>query len=314
MTEAPATSVHGRRLDLLDAVIYADVFDCAVTLDELWRYSRTELGREALVINLREDPFLAGIVLERGGFYCLYGREDLVAERPARIERARRLERRARRVARVVRHLPFIRGLALTGSAAARDAGEGADADMLVVVAEERLGMVFFMLASASRLLGRRILCPNYYVREGLFPPGRGNLYQARELAQARNLLTDAPPGRDGLGWVNELLPNARVQTAPESCRATRVQRLLERSLRGRLGDRLERAGRRVALARLRAHHGGAGERVPPEVREDFVAGRALRFHRGRVEETTLERYRERRAEVARRLEWLAREGARGAA
>ena len=33
------------RLDLLDALVYGDVFDCAVTLDEAWRYARVAATR-----------------------------------------------------------------------------------------------------------------------------------------------------------------------------------------------------------------------------------------------------------------------------
>jgi hypothetical protein len=91
---------------------------------------------------------------------------------------------------------------------------------------------------------------------------------------------------------------------------ATRLQRLLEAPFRGAMGNRAERVGRRVALARLRAHHGALDEEVPPDVWADFEAGRALRFHRGQVQEGTLERYAERRAEVASRFERLAREQA----
>ena len=60
---------------------------------------------------------------------------------------------------------------------------------------------------------------------------------------------------------------------------------------------------RRIAFARLRAHYQGIGEEVPEDVVAALGAGVALRFHRGRVRESTLERYAARRAEVAGRLE-----------
>src|SRR5205823_4190237 len=133
---------------------------------------------------LREDGVLRELVRESNGIYCLAARSDLLAERPERRQRAHRLRRRARRVARVLRYVPFVRGLLLTGSTAADDAAEEADVDMLVIVAPRRLANVFVLLGSASRLLGRRLFCPNYYVSEDHLVMGPRTLYVAHEIVQ----------------------------------------------------------------------------------------------------------------------------------
>jgi len=78
------------RLDLVDAVLYGDVFDCAVTLDEAWRYARVAIDRDELARRLHEDR----LVVEDGGLYCLVGREELLKRRPERMRHAARLERR----------------------------------------------------------------------------------------------------------------------------------------------------------------------------------------------------------------------------
>ena len=307
------------RLQLLDGLIYGDVFDCALTFDELWRYGRAPIDRQALRRWLREDLSLRRLVVERDGFYGFADRSPaLLTRRPARIQRARRLERRARRVANVLRHVPFVRGVALTGSAAADHAADGADVDLMLIVASSRVGTVFLMLGSASRLLGRRVFCPNYYVCEGHVATGPTSLYVARELAQARILVGGgAIPECDP--WLAEVFPNAPTAVGKLAGRggAAGLQRVLEAPLRGRLGGWLERRARTIADARLRAHYGARGEDVPPEVATSLAAGRALRFHGGRTEETTLGRYVERREEIAARLRALdgerpqARESAR---
>lgn len=56
------------RLDLIDALIYGDVFDCAVTLDELWRYARVAIDRDELRRRLgpsRPGVCSSGLVLWR---------------------------------------------------------------------------------------------------------------------------------------------------------------------------------------------------------------------------------------------------------
>jgi len=273
-------------LDAIDAVLYGDVFDCAVTLEEAWRYARVAISRDELARRLLDDPLVAAL----DGLYCLAGREELLARRPERIRNAARLERQARRVARVLRHFPFVRGLALTGSAAAGDAGASDDVDLLVTVATDRLGTVFVLLGSLSRLLGRRLFCPNYYACEGRLGLGPANLYLARELAQARPLAGDGAALWRANLWLEETFPNAEPPAGGDPADSG-----LQRALEALVGGRLEPWARRVALRRLRAHYGA----VPAEVTDAFAAGVALLFHVSGVAARTLERHRARRVELA---------------
>lgn len=294
------SSLVDERLDLLDALVYGDAFDCAVTFDELWRYSRVRVGREALRRLLDEDPVLRSAVLERNGLFCLAGRSELLDRRPPRLRRARLLEQRAARVARFLRHAPFVRGLALTGSAAAGDAGEDADVDLLVIVAPRRLGTAFVLLGAASRLLGRRLFCPNYYVGADTVAISPGNVYVARELDQARMLAGHADLLRPANEWLVDVFPNLAVEDPGVSRRArSQAQRLLE-SL---LGGRIEHWAQRVAAGRLRSHYGAFGQEVPDDVAASFRAGAALRFHAGGAAQRALARYAARRAELTELLE-----------
>jgi hypothetical protein len=97
-------------IDVVDAVVYADIFDCAAREDDVWRFSRVALERGALGERLAE---LDGLIERRDGFVCLAGREDVLAGALERRHRAARLRRRARCVARVLQHAPFVRGLLL---------------------------------------------------------------------------------------------------------------------------------------------------------------------------------------------------------
>jgi predicted nucleotidyltransferase len=301
---------NGDRLDLLDPLIYADAFDCSLTLGELWRYGRVAIDQPTLERRLREDSGLRKLVLSRDGLYCLADRPALIDQRPARARHARRLERRARWVTRVLRNVPFVRGVALTGSAAADDAAADADVDLLVIVARARLGTVFLLLGSVSRLLGRRLFCPNYYLCEDNLAMAPASLYVARELAQARVLDGDAAILWQSNPWLAEIFPNAApaVQARSGRSRSAPLQALLEAPLRRKLGDRVERHARRVGITRLGVHYRGRGEDVPPQVVGSFESGAALRFHGGQIAERSLERYFARRASIAGRLEVLDRE------
>jgi hypothetical protein len=282
-------------VDLVDAVLYADVFGCAAGEDDVWRYSRAPLAREALPARLAE---LEGVVRARDGLVCLAGQERLLADAPARRRRAARLHRRARRVARVVQHAPFVRGLLLTGSAAAGEAGRGADADMLVLVAPGRVGTAFAILGSLARLTGGGVLCPNHY-RSSAHPTiEQRDLYVARELAQAWPLAGEAAAFLAANDWTRELLPNAAPRRG--GVRSLPLGRFAQRIAEALLPARVEPRLRRLARSRLAAHHPGP---TPDDVLLALDRGIELRFHAAPVHEQVLDGYSARRAALAREVD-----------
>jgi len=280
-------------VDLVDAVVYADVFGCAAGEDDVWRYSRVPLERSALAERLAE---LDGLIRSRDGLVCLAGREELLAEAPERRRRAARLHRRARRAARVLQHAPFVRGLLLTGSAAAGEAAPGADPDLFVLVAPERIGTVFALLGPLARLTGGRVLCPNHYRSVAHLPVEPRDLYVARELAQAWPLAGEGASFLTANAWTLDLLPNAAPRHG--SVRPLPLGRQAQRLAEALLPARIERRLRRLAAARLRAHHGAA---PPPDVTAALHAGVELRFHASRVHEAALDGYAARRAALLER-------------
>jgi predicted nucleotidyltransferase len=293
----------GALLDLIDAVVYGDVFDCAVTFDELWRYSLVPISREELRQRMTDGP-LCEVVAERQGLYALRGREDLVDRRLPRRARARLLRRRGRSVARCLQHFPFVRGILLTGSVAADDAGEDADVDVLVIVQPRRLALAFAMLAPLSRFLSRAVFCPNYYLSEAHLALTRCDHYVARELMQAESLAGSAARLFSANPWTNGWLPNAtaRGDEVPPLPLGRVLQWLVELPFGGAVGDRLERRAHDLALRRLAVHHAGFGTGLPETIRERFAADVELRFHGGTLIDRATERYAERRAEVQRAL------------
>lgn len=291
-----------RRLDLLDALVYADAFDCALTLDEVWRYSRVRIGRDELRRELAEDPVLSSAVVARDGLYSLADRPELIGERPRRMARARALQRRGRRVAWVLRHFPFVRALALTGSLAADDARDSADVDLLVILAPGRLATAFLLMGPPASVLRQRLFCPNYYVTEGRLEMAPGDPYVARELVQARCLAGTTAGLHESNPWLSETFPNA-VRGESGLPVGGLLQRALELPLRGRFGDAVERFAVRVARSRLRAHYASGGAPVPEDVSATVDAGASLRFHGHHAAESMVSRYAARRAEVAAILE-----------
>jgi hypothetical protein len=292
----------------IDAIVYGDAFDAAVASDELVRYARVRSSLDEILALIVENPALDRLVVRGTGAYALSDRPHLLLEHAARRERAGALERRGRRVSSALRHVPFVRGIALTGSAAAGNATDGADVDLLVLVDGRRLGTVFLLLGSVSRLLGRRLFCPNAYIAPSAASYDERNPYVAREIAQARTLVGRAGVLLAANAWVREIYPNVRGETpgpAPAAA-GSRLQRALELPLTGRAGGRFERAARAIALKRLHAHYERSGRRVPEAVLEELARGERLSFHASGVDRTSLARYEARLGELTSLLDGMA--------
>jgi predicted nucleotidyltransferase len=290
-------------LDLIDAVIYGDAFDCAVTFDEIWRYSRIPTTRAQLRDRLQQ-PMLNTLVGERDGYYFLNRREHLADRRKDRLIRAQRLKKRARHVARMLQHFPFVRGIVLTGSVAVDDAEEDADVDMLIIVAEGRIGLSFLLLATLSRLLSRQVFCPNYYMSQAHLSVSRQDRYVARELVQAEPLTSQAGALLAANPWAHEHLPNSSLTMHPVNLLpgGALLQRILELPFSGQVGARCERKARNIVERRLRAHHGAFQLQVPEEVRRRFELGIELRFHGAPRVNDCVERYDKNRKELAHQM------------
>lgn len=295
-----ARSTHSRldgdaTLDALDAVVYADLFDCAVRERDVLRFARRSLG-PAEARELLDRACRSGILSRRGDVYCLRDREQVFTHFERRAQRAERLTRRAHRVASWLQHLPAVRGLALTGSVAAGQADGEADVDFLLIVEGRRMGTVFLLCGSLARVFGRGLLCPNYYLAEDRMALDRRSDFVARELLLAKPLCGAAADLVDHNPWATERFPNRESRSAP-TVRARpigrAVQRAIERLLGGRFGDLVERAACRVAWRRLEAHY-GAGQ-VPQSVCGQWDARRELRFHRRMRTAGLLDRYERRR-------------------
>lgn len=260
-------------------LVYSDLFDFPLTAPELSTFL-FDIGasEEELVRVARQSPD----VVEIDGYFCLAGRQHLVAERFRRRPDNERLWRKARRYSCLVAALPFIRLVAITGSLAPGNARAGDDIDLLLVVEPCRLWLcrlLVLLLVRAVRVLGDE-LCPNFLLAASrlaidgsAFPA-----YYARELTQMAPLFggTAYRSLRLANGWTSRLLPNSNHVLRPNlaDCPAGplgMVKGAAETVLSLPIFDGLEALERRRKIARLRARH--ARERGIVEFSEDRCRG-----------------------------------------
>ncbi len=221
-----------------------------------------------------------GVIETRNGFFFLPGRGWLVEERIAKHARSQEKWKRLRRIVFWLQAVPFLRGVAGTGSLACENVRESSDLDVLVIASPNRVWTVRFLLTILLDLfrLRRRPsgptkdrVCLNHYLAADALEFPYQSLYTALEYARLVPLLgeeTCRAFRSANRPWMLEYL----VQVFPDalSHRKTRresfVLRLLQAAgellLVGPLGALVERGlagllGARIAGAEATTAPGG---------------------------------------------------------
>jgi predicted nucleotidyltransferase len=312
---AAAASPTGVQLDglgtptldqaLLATLAYHDLLDLPLTAVECWRYLLRPYGAEERKTQrakgktspLREVEqelarlVAAGAVDTRDGFYFFREREALVADRREKQIRALEKWQRLRRIVFWLQAIPFLRGVAATGSLTFDNAKPTSDLDVLVIAAENRVWTVRFLLTvllDIFRLRRRphgptanRVCLNHYLAADSLEFPYR-SLYTALEYARLVPLLSEETCRAfraANRSWIEEYL----VQVFPDTLnhrhtvRDSRllqgVRRLGEQLLSGWAGNTLERTlarGQRARIARAEATTAPGGRVVATDARAEF--------------------------------------------
>ena len=237
-----------RQVAILLSVIYSDLFDYPLTVDELHRYLVAPCPTEAdlgVALDGLVGPYLARV----DGFVCLAGREALVGLRRQRERTARARWDAAQRYARWLARVPFARMVAVCGSQAAGSPRPDADIDVFVVTESGRLWIVqvcAMLLRRVARLRSMKV-CPNYFLAADSLEVEPRDLYHAREVAQVVPLWGASTYARfrDANTWVAHLLPNLgepsdRLRWLSDTV-PSRATRWCERALAGAIGTWLDR-------------------------------------------------------------------------
>jgi hypothetical protein len=252
----PIGSLSATERAVFEAVCYGDVFDWPLTPAEVHRYLPIAAGRAEVDAAL-ESLRLRALLHRTSGFVGLVGRSALVRRRRAREAESARRWPGAVRAARLVAGLPFVRLVAISGSLAVSASAPRSDIDLFVVTENGRLWLTRAMTVALVRLAGAAglRLCPNYFVSESALALPEHDLFTAHELMQMVPIA-----GHDTYAqllawnpWARGVLPNAKPALFAGRPGIGRLRRGVERVLRARRVDRLERWEMNRKIARFTA-------------------------------------------------------------
>jgi hypothetical protein len=173
---------------VLETLVFFDAQKRPLSLLEILLYlgksrEQTSLNRISRLL----ETELEGDVETDGVFYCLKGKKHLLRERHERYRTSLRRMRKSKKYIYFLRFLPFVRGVAVSGSQALLGSRASSDIDLFIITARNRIWLartfvtLFFQL-TGSRRHGNKTrdrFCLNHYIDEEVRIEKDKNLYTA---------------------------------------------------------------------------------------------------------------------------------------
>jgi radical SAM superfamily enzyme YgiQ (UPF0313 family) len=240
---AQMPSLDAAQQAVLRALAYRQVFNSPLSADEVWRFLDTSGVSISEVASALQRLQTAGLVASRDGWFWIAEMDDPMARWSANRDRADEAMPQALAVGRGLMRMPFVDGVAISGSLSKRSLAEDGDFDFLIITRPGRLWLVYALLRFyRQKLPSPQMLCSNYLLASHKLALERRDVFTAMEMA---TLIPVA--GRDFLVrmqqlnlWANDYLPNRPVLESIDEPEYTVPRKLAEFALRWPLGGLLD--------------------------------------------------------------------------
>lgn len=211
---------------IYQTLAYADVFRYPLTAAETWRYL---VGAQPVSL-AKVEQTLGAMVLKpeagigcQGGYYYLSERGDLAAERVSRAKIAFKKRRVIQKSLPLIRAVPSVLLVGLTGALTMNVADPGDDIDLLIVTKKGMLWVTRLMVNLILDVVGRRRkpddisvkdkLCLNMFIDELelSLPEEERDVFSAHEAVQMEPLVDRSgiyPKFLRANNWVKHYLAN----------------------------------------------------------------------------------------------------------
>ena len=185
--------------NILATIIYYDGLNYPVTVFEVWKYLiRTDyyspiLDNEkitlATVFKSFQENKLGGFIEHYNGFYFLKGRKELVEKRIKNNKISTGKIKKLRRVVWLLRFMPFIQMIGVTGALAMKNARNQSDWDLLIVMKYGKIWtgrtlVTVFLQLLKKRRHGKKVAdrtCLNFFLTDQSLEVITKDLFSANE-------------------------------------------------------------------------------------------------------------------------------------
>lgn len=153
---------------IITTITYYDVLDYPMTSFEIWKYliacsvERGACNKEEKkcslldIINALESEKVKKHVEQYQGYYFLKGRRELVGQRIEKNKIAQEKFKKVSKVVGILRFIPFVRMVAVTGTLAMKNTDRSSDLDLLVVLKSGHIFTGRTLVTGMVHLLGVR--------------------------------------------------------------------------------------------------------------------------------------------------------------
>ena len=223
--------------DVLRTFAYFDVFSYPLSRHQVYKFlPHNSVTQQTLEETLRSLE-AHGVLKSKNGYYFFSDRTpEIVRSRIENERRASTMLKRARWISFLLKQIPFVRAVFITGSLSKNVAHPSSDVDFMIVTAPNRLWIPKMILTAVRRIFlfnSVKYFCFNLFVTENGLLFSEQDMFNAVEIATTRVLWNEdayrrfqsvnAWTGRYLPNWHNGDSPVRSISRAPSIC-----QRALE--------------------------------------------------------------------------------------
>jgi len=211
---------------IIRTIIYSDIFDYPLTLEEIVKFlvGESEVGMGVVLNSLTKIIADSKQIYTDGEFYFLKGRKEIIELRKRRMGWSEKKWKIARGTAKKLRVIPMIKMVGITGALAMKNCKETDDIDLMVITVADRLWLTRLILYVLAPILGIRRrkpkerevedkICFNLFLEESSLQIQPENLFFAHEICQVKPIFWKDNIYEKFLWenqWVSNFLPNAK--------------------------------------------------------------------------------------------------------
>ncbi len=235
-------------------ILYFNCLKHSPTTFEVWRHfldfsqksGTVDFGQ---IIKILEQLKIKGQIKNKKGFWTIKDNKKLAEDRIFRAKFSLVKLKKIRMRVNLIKYLPYIRGIFISGTLALQTASKDSDWDILVIIKKDRIWLGRLILTGFLFITGQKRthykikdrFCLNHFLTEDNLIPESRNDYSACDHSFifpifGKKLFQDF--ARLNWNWVRQFMPN--FQIAGSSCQnfflveekwSKRVQKLFEKSL-----------------------------------------------------------------------------------
>lgn len=204
---------------ILKTICYADIFDYPLKEKEVYRWVK-----DIKILRYYDIRRANGVIAHKDRFIFLKSREHLIEKRTERETISRKKLLIAKRVASILKNIPTVKLIGVSGSVAMKNADYDDDIDLFIITSKGSMWFTRLLTTVVVELFSKRRrpndrdvtdkICLNMFVDEAYLaiPKEKQNLYTAHEVCQLKVLYDRGGTYQKFLKaneWVRRYLPNA---------------------------------------------------------------------------------------------------------